>query len=47
MRYTDREDGESEDSQRARACDDHEADLVLDEAQWSFMTAEQKISLDV
>ena len=32
MRYTDQEDGESEDSQRTRAYDDHEADLVLDEA---------------
>ena len=41
-RYTDQEDGESEDSQRTRAYDDHEADLVLDEAHWSFMTAEQK-----
>ena len=43
MRYTDQEDGESEDSLRTRAYDDHEADLVLDEAHWSFMTAEQKI----
>ena len=43
MRYTDQEDGESEDSQRTRAYDDHQADLVLDEAHWSFMTAEQKI----
>ena len=43
MRYTDQEDGESEGSQRTRAYDDHEADLVLDEAHWSFMTAEQKI----
>ena len=43
MRYTGREDGESEDSQMTRAYDDHEADLVLDEAQWSFMTAKQKI----
>ena len=43
MRYTDQEDGESEDSQRTRAYDDHQADLVLDEAHWSLMTAEQKI----
>ena len=43
MRYTDQEDGESEDSQRTRSYNDHEADLVLDEAHWSFMTAEQKI----
>ena len=34
-RYTDQEDGESEDSH-------HQADLVLDEAHWSLMTAEQK-----
>ena len=43
MRYTDQEDGESEDSQRTRSYDDHQADLVLDEAHWSLMTAEQKI----
>ena len=43
MRYTDQEDGESEDSQRTRFYDDHQADLVLDEAHWSLMTAEQKI----
>ena len=42
MRHTDQEDGESEDSQRTRAYDDHEADLVLYEAHWSFVTAEQK-----
>ena len=36
MRYTDQEDGESEDSQRTRAHDDHEVDLVLDEAHRSF-----------
>ena len=42
MRYTDQEDGEPEDSQRTRSYDDHQADLVLDEA-WSLMTAEQKI----
>ena len=35
MRYTDQEDGESEDSQRTRSYDDHQADLVLDEAHWS------------
>ena len=29
MRYTDQEDGESEDSQRTRSYDDHQADLVL------------------
>ena len=39
MRYTDQEDGESEDSQRTRSYDDHQADLVLDEAHWSLMTA--------
>ena len=44
MRYTDQEDGESEDCQRTRAYNDHEADLVLDEAHLSFMTAEQKIT---
>ena len=43
MRYTDQEDGESEDSQRTRSYDDHQADLVLDEAHWSLMTTEQKI----
>ena len=43
MRYTDHEDGELEDSQRTRSYDDHQADLVLDEAHWSLMTAEQKI----
>ena len=43
MRFTDQEDGESEDSQRTRSYDDHQADLVLDEAHWSLMTAEQKI----
>ena len=43
MRYTDQEDGDSEDSQRTRSYDDHQADLVLDEARWSLMTAEQKI----
>ena len=43
MRYTDQEDGDSEDSQRTRSHDDHQADLVLDEAHWSLMTAEQKI----
>ena len=43
MRYTDQEDGDSEDSQRTRSYDDHQADLVLDEAHWSLMTAEQKI----
>ena len=43
MRYIDQEDAESEDSQRTRAYDDDQADLVLDEAHWSFMTAEQKI----
>ena len=39
----DQEDGESEDSQRTRSYEDHQADLVLDEAHWSLMTAEQKI----
>ena len=39
----DQEDGESEDSQRTRSYDDHQADLVLDEAHWSLMPAEQKI----
>ena len=43
MRYTDQEDGDSEDSQRTRSYHDHQADLVLDEAHWSLMTAEQKI----
>ena len=43
MRYTDQEDGESEDSQRTRSYDDHQADLVLDEAHWLLMTAEPKI----
>ena len=43
MRYTGQEDGESEDSQKTRSYDDHQADLVLDEAHWSLMTAEQKI----
>ena len=43
MRYTDQEDGDSEDSQRTRSYDDHQADLVLDEAHWPLMTAEQKI----
>ena len=43
MRYTDQEDGDSEDSQRTRSYDDHQADLILDEAHWSLMTAEQKI----
>ena len=43
MRYTDQEDGDSEDSQRTRSYDDHQADLVLDETHWSLMTAEQKI----
>ena len=43
MRYTGQEDGESEDSQRTRSYDDHQAHLVLDEAHWSLMTAEQKI----
>ena len=43
MRYTDQEDGDSEESQRTRSYDDHQADLVLDEAHWSLMTAEQKI----
>ena len=43
MRYTDQEDGDSEDSQRTRSYDDHQAELVLDEAHWSLMTAEQKI----
>ena len=43
MRYTGQEDGDSEDSQRTRSYDDHQADLVLDEAHWSLMTAEQKI----
>ena len=43
MRYTDQEDGDSEDSQRTRSYDDHQADLVLDPAHWSLMTAEQKI----
>ena len=43
MRYTDQEDGDSEDSQRTRSYDDHQADLVVDEAHWSLMTAEQKI----
>ena len=41
-RYTDQEDGDSEDSQRTRSYD-HQADLVLDEAHWSLMTAEEKI----
>ena len=41
MRYTDQEDRDSEDSQRTRSYDDHQADLVLDEAHWSLMTAEQ------
>ena len=45
IQYTDQQDGESEDSERTRPYDDHEADLVLDEAHWSFMTAEQKIIL--
>ena len=40
MRYTDQEDGESEDFQRTRSHEDHQADLVLDEARWSLMTAE-------
>ena len=40
--YTDQQDGESEDSQRTRPFDDQGADLVLGEAHWSFMTAEQK-----
>ena len=40
MRYTDQQ---SEDFQRTRSYDDHQADLVLDEAHWSLMTAEQKI----
>ena len=31
------------DSQRTRSYDDHQADLVLDEAHWSLMTAEEKI----
>ena len=39
LQYTDQEDGESEDSQRTRPYDDQEADLVLDEAHWSLMTA--------
>ena len=43
MRYTDQEDRDSEDSQRTRSYDDHQADLVLDEAHWSLMTAKQKI----
>ena len=43
MRYTDQEDEDSEDSQSTRSYDDHQADLVLDEARWSLMTAEQKI----
>ena len=43
MRFTDQEDGESQDSQRTRSYDDHQADLVLDEAHWSLMPAEQKI----
>ena len=43
MKYTDQEDGDSEDSQRTRSYDDHQADLILDEAHWSLMTAEQKI----
>ena len=43
MRYTDQEDGDSEDSQRTRSYD-HQADLVLDEAHWSLMTAEQKMN---
>ena len=42
IRHTDQEDDEPEDSQRTRPYDDQEADLVLDEAHWSFMTAEQK-----
>ena len=32
MRHADQEDGDSEDSQRTRSYDDHQADLVLDEA---------------
>ena len=43
LQYTDQEDGESEDSRRTRLHDDQKADLVLDEAHWSFMTAEQKM----
>ena len=39
----DQEDGESEDFERTRSYEDHQADLVLDEAHWSLMTAEQKI----
>ena len=39
----DREEDESEDSQRTRQYDDQEADLVLDEAHWSLMTSDQKI----
>ena len=41
MRYTDQEDGDSENSQRTRSYDDHQADLVL--AHSSLMTAEQRI----
>ena len=43
LQNTDQEDSESEDSQRTRPYDDQEPDLVLDEAHWSFMTAEVKI----
>ena len=43
MQHTDREEDESEDSQRTRQYDDQEADLVLDEAHWSLMTSDQKI----
>ena len=42
LQYTDREEAESDDSQRTRLYDDQDADLVLDEAQWSFMTSDQK-----
>ena len=38
MQHTDREEDESEDSQRTRQYDDQEADLVLHEAHWSLMT---------
>ena len=46
MRYTDQEDGDSEEFQRTRSYDDHQADLVLDEAHWSLMTADHRPDAD-
>ena len=37
------EESEDEDSQGTKVFDDQEADLVLDEAHWPYMIAEQKI----